>query len=100
MGPQDAKAAIVAAEAAFMERARRSAGERATILRRWHDIVLARQDDLARLLMLGQGTPLGEARAEISHAARSIARFSTAGRRIFGAEDRLYNVPQHEVEFY
>src|SRR3546814_6577511 len=44
-GPQDEKAAIVAAEAAFMAWARRSAGERATILRRWHDLGLARQAD-------------------------------------------------------
>src|SRR3546814_7087762 len=84
MGAQDAKAAIVAAEAAFMAWARRSAGERATILRRWHDLVLARQDDLALLLTLEQGKPLGEARAEISYAASFIAWFSEEARRIYG----------------
>src|SRR3546814_13149870 len=46
MGAQEAKAAIVAAEVAFMAWSRRCAGERATILRRWHDIVHAGQDDI------------------------------------------------------
>src|SRR3546814_9361131 len=55
MGPQDAKAAIVAAEAACMAWASRSAGERATILRRWHDLVLARPDDLALRIPLEPG---------------------------------------------
>src|SRR3546814_19168431 len=56
--------------------------ERATILRRWHDLVLARQDDLALLLTLEQGKPLGEARAEISFAASFIAWFRSEERRV------------------
>src|SRR3546814_6133887 len=78
MGPQDAKAAIVAAEAAFMAWARRSAGERATILRRWHDLVLARQDDLALLLTLEQGKPLGERSEEHTSELQSLMRISYA----------------------
>src|SRR3546814_16770733 len=74
MGPQDAKAAIVAAEAAFMARARRSAGERAKILRRWHDLVLARQDDLALLLHHELGKPLGVARGVIGRAEKARGR--------------------------
>lgn len=94
MGTEDAKAAIVAAEAAFKSWSRRPAGERAAILRGWNDLVLAHREDLALLLTLEQGKPLAEARAEISFAANFIAWFSEEARRIYGDVLSLDNVEQ------
>ncbi|WP_269769777.1 NAD-dependent succinate-semialdehyde dehydrogenase [Flavisphingomonas formosensis] len=84
MSVEDTRAAIIAAEGAFRSWSRRPAGERAAILRSWNDLVLAHQDDLARLLTLEQGKPLAEARAEVRFAASFIAWFSEEARRIYG----------------
>lgn len=84
MGVDDAREAVAAAEAAFRIWSRRSAKERAAILRGWHDLVLAHREELALLLTLEQGKPLAEARAEIESAASFIAWFSEEARRVYG----------------
>lgn len=58
--------------------------ERAQVLRRWHDLVLAQQEDLALLLTLEQGKPLAEARGEIQYGASYIEWFAEEAKRIYG----------------
>lgn len=76
--------AIVGAEAAQKKWASRTGKERAVVLRRWFDLVLANQDDLAHMMTLEQGKPLGEARGEIAYAASFIEWFAEEAKRIDG----------------
>ncbi|MER3410191.1 MAG: succinate-semialdehyde dehydrogenase (NADP(+)), partial [Thermoleophilia bacterium] len=61
-----------------------TAKERARILRRLADLMLAREDELARLLVAEQGKPLAEAKAEIAYAASFYEWFAEEGKRVYG----------------
>jgi succinate-semialdehyde dehydrogenase/glutarate-semialdehyde dehydrogenase len=76
--------AIRAAAAAFPAWAARTAKERSIILRRWYDLMMANQQDLARLMTAEQGKPLAEAAGEIAYAAAFIEWFSEEARRVYG----------------
>ncbi len=80
----ETRQAIAAAARALTAWRALTAGERAAILRRWHDLVLAHKEDLARILTAEQGKPLSEARAEIAYAASFFDWFAEEARRIFG----------------
>jgi succinate-semialdehyde dehydrogenase/glutarate-semialdehyde dehydrogenase len=80
----DTLRAINAAAAALPAWRARTAGERATIIERWHDLVLDHVDDLARIMTAEQGKPLAEAAGEIRYAATFIKWFAEEGRRISG----------------
>ncbi|GAA0337391.1 NAD-dependent succinate-semialdehyde dehydrogenase [Sphingomonas oligophenolica] len=80
----DAGAAIDAASAALAGWKRRTADERATILERWHDLMLAAAPDLARIMTAEQGKPLAEAEGEIRYAASFVKWFAAEGRRVSG----------------
>jgi len=82
--PADAEAAIAAAEAAGPAWAARTAKERAGVLRRWYELVVAAQDDLAAIMTAEQGKPLAEARREIAYAASFIEWFAEEARRVYG----------------
>ena len=84
MGADEARAAIEAAAAAFPAWAARTAKDRATLLRRWHDLMLLNADDLALLMTAEQGKPLAEARGEISYAASFIEWFAEEAKRVYG----------------
>jgi succinate-semialdehyde dehydrogenase / glutarate-semialdehyde dehydrogenase len=84
MGTQETRAAIAAANAAWPAWARRTAKERAVILRRWHDLMMANQDDLATLMTAEQGKPLAESKGEIAYAASFIEWFAEEGKRLYG----------------
>jgi succinate-semialdehyde dehydrogenase/glutarate-semialdehyde dehydrogenase len=75
-------AAIAAANAAWPEWRAMTAGERSAILERWHALVLANADDLARIMTAEQGKPLAEAQGEIRYAASFIKWFAEEGRRV------------------
>ena len=83
-GPEDAVAAVESAAAAFPAWAARTAKDRATLLRRWHDLMLANVDDLAVLMTAEQGKPLAESRGEIAYAAAFIEWFAEEGKRVYG----------------
>jgi succinate-semialdehyde dehydrogenase / glutarate-semialdehyde dehydrogenase len=76
--------AIRAAAAAFPAWAARTAKERSVILRRWYELMMANQQDLARLMTAEQGKPLAEAAGEIAYAAGYIEWFSEEARRVYG----------------
>jgi succinate-semialdehyde dehydrogenase / glutarate-semialdehyde dehydrogenase len=84
MGADETRAAIEAAAAAFPAWAARTAKDRATLLRRWHDLMLANAEDLAALMTAEQGKPLAEARGEIAYAASFIEWFAEEAKRVYG----------------
>jgi len=77
-------AAVDAANAAFPAWKAKTAKERATILRRWFELCMDNQDDLARLLTLEQGKPLQEAKDEIAYGSSFIEWFSEEAKRVYG----------------
>ena len=84
MGADETRAAIDAAAAAFPAWAARTAKDRATLLRRWYDLMLANADDLATLMTAEQGKPLAEAKGEIIYAASFIEWFAEEAKRVYG----------------
>jgi succinate-semialdehyde dehydrogenase/glutarate-semialdehyde dehydrogenase len=83
-GAAETRRAIAAADAAWPAWRARPAKDRAAILRRWFDLLLAHQEDLARLMTAEQGKPLAEARGEIAYAASFIEWFAEEGKRVYG----------------
>lgn len=84
LGPKEASEAIAAAQRAQRPWAARTAKDRAQVLRRWFDLMMANQDDLARILTLEQGKPLNEARGEIAYGASFIEWFAEEAMRVYG----------------
>jgi len=76
--------AIAAAEMAQKGWAQKTGKERAIVLRRWFDLVIANTDDLAYLMTREQGKPLGEAKGEITYAASFIEWFAEEAKRVDG----------------
>ena len=83
-GAAETKRAIAAAEVAQRAWARVSAKDRAAILRRLNDLMLANTDDLALIMTSEQGKPLAESKGEIAYAASFIEWFAEEARRIYG----------------
>ncbi len=83
-GAAETRRAIEAARVAQQAWRARTAGERAKLLRRWYELLLANQEDLARLMTAEQGKPLAESRGEIVYAASFLEWFAEEGKRIYG----------------
>ncbi|MCG8546888.1 MAG: NADP-dependent succinate-semialdehyde dehydrogenase [Alphaproteobacteria bacterium] len=84
MGTSETRRAIEAANAAYPAWRGMLAKERSAILRRWNDLMLENQDDLALLMTSEQGKPLAEAKGEIGYAASFIEWFAEEGKRVYG----------------
>lgn len=84
LGTAETKKAIAAAEKVQKEWAARTAKERAGVLRKWFELMMANQDDLGRILTLEQGKPLAEAKGEIAYGASFIEWFAEEARRVYG----------------
>jgi succinate-semialdehyde dehydrogenase / glutarate-semialdehyde dehydrogenase len=84
MGAAETRRAIEAAKAAWPGWRCKTAKERANLLRKWHDLMMANLDDLARLMTAEQGKPLAESKGEISYAASFIEWFAEEGKRVYG----------------
>jgi len=84
MGAAETRQAIEAAAAAMPAWAAKTAKERAAVLRRWFDLMMANQEDLARIMTAEQGKPLAESRGEIAYAASFIEWFAEEGKRVYG----------------
>ena len=80
----DARAALDAAQAAFEGWRRVPAKQRAQILKRWNDLLLAHQEDLGRLISREQGKPLAEGRGEVAYAASYVEWFAEEATRANG----------------
>jgi len=93
LGADDSRVAIAAAETALPGWRTRTAGERSRLLRRWFELVMDAQDDLAMILTREQGKPLAEARGEIAYAAAFIEWFAEEAKRIYGEV-----IPSHRAD--
>jgi succinate-semialdehyde dehydrogenase/glutarate-semialdehyde dehydrogenase len=93
MSVTETRRAIAAAQAAFPAWAAKTAKERAQILRRWQDLMMANQDDLGALMTAEQGKPLAEAKGEIAYAASFIEWFGEEGKRLYGDV-----IPGHQAD--
>ncbi len=83
-GADETRQAIDAAGAALPGWSAKSAAERGVILRRWAELLLEHQDDLALLMTSEQGKPLAEARGEVAYAASFFEWFAEEGKRAYG----------------
>ncbi len=83
-GRHETRLAIDAAAAAFPAWRARTGKERAAVLRKWFDLVMASQDDLATLMTLEQGKPLAESRSEVAYGAAFIEWFGEEAKRTYG----------------
>ena len=93
MGSAETKRAIAAASAALPAWAARTAKERAGILRRWFDLIVQNEADLATLMTAEQGKPLAESKGEIAYAASFIEWFAEEGKRLYGDV-----IPGHQAD--
>ena len=93
MGAAEARRAIAAAAAALPAWKARTAKERAFIMRRWFDLMIEHQDDLAALMTAEQGKPLAESKAEIVYAASFIEWFAEEAKRLYGDI-----IPGHQID--
>jgi len=84
MGAAETRRAIEAAHAALPAWAKKTAGERARLMRGWFDLMMAHQEDLAIIMTAEQGKPLAESRGEIAYAASFIEWFAEEGKRLYG----------------
>jgi len=91
MGAAETRRAIAAADVALRGWRRRTAKERATIMRAWADLMMRHQRDLAVLLTAEQGKPLAEAMGEIAYAASFLEWFGEEAKRVYGD-----TIPQHQ----
>ncbi|MGO4154937.1 NADP-dependent succinate-semialdehyde dehydrogenase [Cupriavidus sp. YAF13] len=84
LGADETRQAIEAANRALPAWRARTAKERSALLRKWFELLLANQDDLARIMTAEQGKPFAEARGEIGYAASFIEWFAEEGKRVYG----------------
>ena len=85
LGARETRDAIEAAQKAQKEWAARPAKERAAVLRRWFDLMMENQNDLAAILTAEQGKPLTEAKGEIAYAASFLEFYAEEAKRIYGS---------------
>ncbi len=83
-GAVETRRAIEAAHRAQVAWSRRSAAYRSGVLRRMHDLMMAHQEDLARILTAEQGKPLAESRVEIAYGASYFEWFAEEAKRVYG----------------
>ncbi len=92
VGVDETRRAIAAAEAAQKEWAKLTAKQRGAILRRWYELFLEHQEDLARIMTMEMGKPINESRGEIVYAANFIDWFAEEGKRARGEV-----IPTHDA---
>jgi succinate-semialdehyde dehydrogenase/glutarate-semialdehyde dehydrogenase len=84
MGAAETRRAIDAANAALPEWRAKTAKERAHVLKKWFDLVMESQDDLATLMTAEQGKPFAEAKGEVAYGASFIEWFAEEAKRVYG----------------
>jgi succinate-semialdehyde dehydrogenase/glutarate-semialdehyde dehydrogenase len=93
LGAAETRRAIEAANAAWPAWRAKTAKERSGILRKWAELMVANQEDLAIIMTAEQGKPLTESRGEIGYAASFIEWFAEEGRRVYGD-----TIPGHQPD--
>ncbi len=93
LGAAETREAIEAANRAFPSWFKKTGKERAAVLRKWFDLMMENQEDLARLMTLEQGKPLTESRGEVAYAASFLEWFGEEAKRIYGD-----TIPGHQAD--
>jgi succinate-semialdehyde dehydrogenase/glutarate-semialdehyde dehydrogenase len=93
MGAIETRRAIDAANQAWNAWRRKTGKERSSILRRWYELMMAHQEDLAVILTSEQGKPLAESRGEIAYGAGFIEWFAEEAKRVYGD-----TIPAHQPD--
>ncbi|WP_339845567.1 NADP-dependent succinate-semialdehyde dehydrogenase [uncultured Halopseudomonas sp.] len=93
MGAAETRRAIEAARAAQPAWRKRTAKERSAVLRKWFELMMTHQEDLAQIMTAEQGKPLAEARGEVGYAASFIEWFAEEAKRIYGD-----TIPGHQAD--
>lgn len=93
MGSAETRSAIEAARKALPAWRDKTAKERSVILRRWFELMMEHQDDLAVIMTSEQGKSLTEAKGEIAYGASFIEWFAEEGKRTYGE-----TIPQHQAD--
>ncbi len=93
LGRAETRAAIDAAARALPAWRRKTAKERAIVLRRWFDLMMANQEDLAQLMTAEQGKPIAESRGEVAYAASFLEWFGEEAKRVYGD-----TIPGHQPD--
>jgi len=91
LGRAETARAIAAAEVAMKDWAARTGKERAAVLRKWFDLMMANQDDLGKILTAEMGKPLAEAKGEVAYGASFIEWFAEEAKRVYGE-----TIPGHQ----
>ena len=97
MGAAETRRAIEAANRALPGWRKKTAKERAAILRKWFDLMMANQEDLAIIMTAEQGKPLAESKGEIAYAASFIEWFGEEGKRVYGDTIPTYQADRRIV---
>jgi succinate-semialdehyde dehydrogenase/glutarate-semialdehyde dehydrogenase len=92
-GAAETRDAIEAANRAFPEWRKKTAKDRAAVLRRWFELMIANTDDLAKLMTTEQGKPLVESRGEVAYAGAFLEWFGEEAKRIYGD-----TIPGHQPD--
>jgi succinate-semialdehyde dehydrogenase/glutarate-semialdehyde dehydrogenase len=93
LGTAETRAAVDAANRAWPEWRGKTAKARAAVMRRWYELMLAHQEDLARLMTIEQGKPLVESRGEVLYAAAFLEWFGEEAKRVYGD-----TIPGHQPD--
>jgi len=93
LGAAETREAIEAANDAFPLWSKKTGKERAIVLRKWFDLMMENQEDLARLMTLEQGKPLAESRGEVAYAGSFLEWFGEEAKRIYGD-----TIPGHQAD--
>ena len=84
LGPADAEAAIAAANAAWPAWRNKTGKERHAILMKWFELLMANQEDIARIMTAEQGKPFAEAKGEVAYGASFVEWFAEEAKRVNG----------------
>jgi succinate-semialdehyde dehydrogenase / glutarate-semialdehyde dehydrogenase len=93
LGAAETRDAIEVANEVFPAWSKKTGKERAAVLRKWFDLMMENQEDLARLMTLEQGKPLSESRGEVVYAASFLEWFGEEAKRIYGD-----TIPGHQAD--
>lgn len=93
LGAAETRAAIARAGEAMEPWAKKTAKHRAQVMRKWADLMMEHQEDLAAIMTAEQGKPLSESRGEIAYAAAFIEWFGEEAKRVYGD-----TIPGHQPD--
>src|SRR6186713_2754244 len=93
LGGAETREAIEAADRALPAWRKKTAKERAAVLRTWFDLMMQHQDDLAKLMTVEQGKPLAESKGEVAYAAAFLEWFGEEAKRVYGD-----SIPGHQAD--